>query len=167
MIQTFDVLMIVVSGLMVGNEFSVAAFIHPAFDLLPDTARFPSAVIVARMLGRVMPFWYGLVLLLTLIDAVLRHHTLQQWPALVSIAALLWAVSIVYTVAALVPINSRIASWTESSRPSDWKHSRHRWDMLHRWRVLLLIISFTCLVVGVVGHPVPSFKVVALDRASR
>lgn len=110
---------------------------------------------MARLLGRVMPFWYGLVFLLTLIDALLRHHTLQQWPVLISTSAVLWAVSITYTVAALVPINNQIASWTESNRPPDWKLSRDRWDVLHRWRVLLLSFSFALLVLGVVGHPVP------------
>lgn len=154
MVHIFDVLMIFFSGLMVGNEFAVAAFIHPAFDRLPDNVHLQSAVIVARILGRVMPFWYGLVFLLTLVDALLRHHNVQQWPALVCSSAVLWAFSIVYTIVALVPINNRIALWTERSRPSDWKLSRHRWDVLHRWRVLLLGLSFALLLLGVVGHPV-------------
>ena len=54
----------------------------------------------------------------------------------------LWVVSIIYTLTALVPINNRIAAWTEASRPADWKISRSRWDLLHRWRVLLLAVAF-------------------------
>ena len=64
------------------------------------------------------------------------HTQLVPW-FIASLA--LW---VVYTLTALVPINNRIAAWTEASRPADWKISRSRWDLLHRWRVLLLAVAF-------------------------
>jgi hypothetical protein len=55
---------------------------------------------------------------------------------------------ILYTITTLVPINNRIASWEKSTPPPDWKLFRRRWDMLHRWRVVLLTIAFVLLIVG-------------------
>jgi hypothetical protein len=46
-----------------------------------------------------------------------------------------------------VPINNRI----KSNPPSDWKTYRRRWDLLHRWRVVLLTIAFAFLIVGFVS----------------
>lgn len=149
MIQLLDVIAIVAAGLMVGNELSIAVFVHPSFDRLPDSAHLPSATAVARLLGRVMPFWYGLVLALILSDAFARWRASGQIPRLIAVSSLLWVVSIAYTIAALVPINNRIASWTQSNLPADWKSYRRRWDLLHRWRVVLLLAAFTTLVIGI------------------
>jgi hypothetical protein len=49
-----------------------------------------------------------------------------------------------YSVIALVPINNRI----KSAPPPDWKTYRRRWDLLHRWRVVLLTIAVAFLIVG-------------------
>jgi hypothetical protein len=40
---------------------------------------------------------------------------------------------------------------THSAPPADWKTYRIKWDMLHRWRVVLLTIAFAFLIVGVIG----------------
>ena len=152
MIEILDVITILVAGLMVGNELAIAAFVHPAFHRLPDDAHASSAIAVARILGRVMPFWYALVLLLTLIDAFAHWHSSGQVPRLIAASAILWAVSIAYSIGTLVPINNRIASWAQQTRPANWKTYRQRWDRLHRWRVLLLVLSYTALIVGI-QHP--------------
>ena len=60
----------------------------------------------------------------------------------------LWALAILYSVTALVPINNRIASWETPTPPGDWKNSRSKWDLLHRRRIVLLIIAFGFLIVG-------------------
>jgi hypothetical protein len=75
------------------------------------------------------------------------------WPAtdLVRYSAVLWMSAIVYSITALVPINNRIASWEKSAPPADWKAYRSRWDLLHRWRVVLLTIALAFLIVGVVS----------------
>jgi uncharacterized membrane protein len=61
----------------------------------------------------------------------------------------LWVVAIVSTIIWLVPINNRVASWTPESLPPGWREDRKRWDLLHRWRTLLLFIASACLIVGV------------------
>jgi hypothetical protein len=63
----------------------------------------------------------------------------------------LWLLASVYSIAMLVPINNRIASWETVTPPADWKTFRGRWDLLHRWRVVLLTIAFLFLIVGVIS----------------
>jgi anti-sigma-K factor RskA len=56
---------------------------------------------------------------------------------------------IVCTITILVPINNRIASWEKFTPPADWKLYRGRWDLLHRWRVVVLATAFVLLIVGI------------------
>ena len=149
--QVLDVVTILAAGLMVGCELAVAVFTHPSLDRLPDAAHFPGATALARLLGRVMPPWYGLVLVLMVAEAFARWHLTGQIPRLIVFSVLVWGVTIGYTIAALVPINNRIASWTEATPPADWKMYRRRWDLLHRWRVALLIAALTALIAGILN----------------
>jgi uncharacterized membrane protein len=148
-VETLNVMAILVAGLMVGCELSIAAFIHPTLDTLPDNVHRPAASAIARVMGTVMPFWYALTFLLTLAEVVIRWHQSGRLPIWIAASAVLWMLVIVYTITTLVPINNRIASWEKSAPPPDWKTYRRRWDMLHRWRVALLTIAFTLLIVGI------------------
>ena len=147
--QTLNVIAILVAGLMVGCELSIAAFVHPTLDTLPDNVHRPAASAIARVMGTVMPFWYALTFLLTLAEVLVRWHQSGRLPIWIAASAVLWMLVIVYTITTLVPINNRIASWEKSAPPPDWKTYRRRWDMLHRWRVALLTIAFTLLIVGI------------------
>ena len=151
MIEVFNVAAIIVAGLMVGCELSIAAFIHPTLDKLPDDVHLPAASALARVLGRFMPFWYILVFLLTSVEAIIGWRQSGRLPVWFATSAILWMLASVYSVTALVPINHRIASWEKSTPPADWKTYRSRWDLLHRWRVLLLTIALAFLIVGFVG----------------
>jgi uncharacterized membrane protein len=148
-VQTLNVIAILVAGLMVGCELSIAAFVHPTLDTLPDNVHRPAASAIARVMGTVMPFWYALTFLLTLAEVLVRWHQSGRLPIWIAASAVLWVLVIVYTITTLVPINNRIASWEKSAPPPDWKTYRRRWDMLHRWRVALLTIAFTLLIVGI------------------
>jgi hypothetical protein len=55
------------AALMVGNEFTVGAFINPAFDCLPEQPQAYAARETARVFGRVMPFWMPANLLLNIL----------------------------------------------------------------------------------------------------
>ena len=145
--ETLNVMAILVAGLMVGCELSIAAFIHPTLDMLPDDVHQPAASAIARVMGTVMPFWYALTFLLTLAEVVIRWHQSGRLPIWIVTSSLLWMLAILYTITTLVPINNRIASWEKSTPPPDWKLFRRRWDMLHRWRVVLLTIAFVLLIV--------------------
>jgi uncharacterized membrane protein len=148
-VETLNVMAILVAGLMVGCELSIAAFIHPTLDMLPDNVHQPAASAIARVMGSVMPFWYALTFLLTLAEVVIRWHQSGRLPIWIVTSSVLWMLVILYTITTLVPINNRIASWEKSTPPPDWKLFRRRWDMLHRWRVVLLTIAFVLLIVGI------------------
>lgn len=145
--EIFNVVTIIVAGLMVGSELAIAAFVHPTLDRLPDHVHLPAATALARVFGRFMPFWYSLVFLLTLADGYLQWRQSGRAPIWILTAAILWALATVYSIAALVPINNRIASWEKAAPAADWKTFRSRWDLLHRWRVVLLTIAFAFLIV--------------------
>jgi len=149
MMEFLNVVAILVAGLMVGCELSIAAFIHPTLDKLPDQAHQPAASAIARVLGTVMPFWYNLTFLLTLAEVVIRWHQSGRLPIWIAISAALWMLASVYSLIALVPVNNRIKSWETSAPPPDWKTDRRTWDMHHRRRVVLLAIAFAFLILGI------------------
>ena len=144
MMEVLNVVAIIVAGLMVGCELAIAAFVHPTLDKLPDDVHLQAASALARVLGRVMPFWYILVFLLALAEVVIQWRQFGTLPIWSTVSAVLWALASLYSVIALVPINNRI----KSTPPTDWKTYRRRWDLLHRWRVVLLTIAFAFLIVG-------------------
>jgi hypothetical protein len=133
---------------MVGSELAIAVLVHPTLDKLPDGIHLPAASALARVLGKYMPFWYILVFLLTLAEAIIQWRQSGRLLVLFATSTILWMLAILYTVTVLVPVNNRIASWDKSTPPPEWKIYRRRWDLLHRWRVVLLTIAFTFLVVG-------------------
>ena len=148
MSQPLTAVAILLAGLMVGTELAIAAFVHPTLTQLPDQVHLPAATALARLQGKIMPFWYILVFVLTLAEAFLVWRHSGQVPIYVTTSALLWLFASLYSVTALVPINNRVASWNTSSPPADWKTYRSRWDLLHRWRVALLTTAFAFLIVG-------------------
>jgi anthrone oxygenase-like protein len=150
--EALDTLTILISCAMLGNEFAVAAFVHPSFSKLSESAHQQAAAKLAAILGRYMPFWYALTLLLAITGLAFRWHTAHQVNTGLLVACALWLIAIVSSIIWLVPINNRIASGTTQS-PSLWLADRKRWDLLHRWRVLLLSIAAACLVVGVLHSP--------------
>lgn len=90
-----DVVTLTLAGLVVGNELAFAAIVHPVLYRLPDPVHFAGANAFAKLLGRVMPFWYALVLVLTASLAVLEHQSTGSWPRLIVLSTGLWVLSIV------------------------------------------------------------------------
>lgn len=136
---------VVVVGLMVGVEVSVAFVINPIVDRLPGNAGLLARRDGGRMLGRLMPFWYVGSLLLTVATAFLRPDaSAAAWTAVG-----LLALSVVMSVALLVPINNRVQSWTPETAPADWREQIGRWDRLHFVRVAIIVAAFTLLTVAV------------------
>jgi uncharacterized membrane protein len=133
----FDIATILCTGIMAGNEIAVSAFINPALWKLDDRA---IASELARTLGKVMPFWYGLSLVLLAIEAYL-HRRSTGFPLLVA-ACILWLGTIIYTLLVLVPINNRII--VSGIVNGDWTPHK-KWDLLHRCRIALLIAAVVCM----------------------
>ena len=140
----FNLFTILCLGLLIGNELTVSLFINPVMQQLDPRPRTQALSLFAQFLGKVMPFWYALCLLLLLAETALyRHETVFRF---LIIASSLWAAVIVFTVTTLVPINNRIAALQPEAPLSSWQKEHHRWDILHRWRVGLLILAFACAV---------------------
>jgi uncharacterized membrane protein len=141
-----DVLTILCTGLMIGNELAVSLFVNPVIWQLEDGSQAKALSLFAGILGKVMPFWYALCLLLMIAETYLRRH--RPGLTLVLIAVVIWIAIIVYTVTTLVPINNRIARLADGL-PEGWRQEHKRWDMYHRWRILSLVIAMVCLVWGI------------------
>ena len=153
MTVAYDIATAAVVGLMAGNEFAVAAFFHPQLYKSDDSTHAKAAALLARVLGKVMPLWYDLALVL-IFGTIFEHRPISSGPGLfLLLAACIWAVTIIFTVAMLVPINNRIAK-LDSEHPYDcWLQDRRRWDQLHQVRVVLLIMAFVLLLTGLFGIP--------------
>ena len=137
--QLFNIVTIFVIFLLIGVEFCVSAFINPVIRQLEAEPQAKALSLFARVLGGVMPFWYGACFLLLAVLTWLRRGT-AAFPLLVT-AAGLWLAAIVLSVAVLVPINNRIAARSSAN----WQQENRRWNKLHQLRVLLLAIAAFCL----------------------
>jgi uncharacterized membrane protein len=149
-----DLLTILCAGLMIGNELAVSLFLNPAVWQLDERPQTKVLSLLARSLGSVMPFWYALCLLLLLVEAYIRRggptfHLLLA-------AIVIWAAVIAWTILVLVPINKRIASLSPASLPAQWRHDHKKWDKLHRWRILFLIVAMLLLTYGLLSAGVPA-----------
>jgi hypothetical protein len=146
MLTTLAVITATVVGIMVGVEFAVAVFVNPMLLRLPAGSSLEARADGARVLGRVMPFWYSGSLLLTAWLAAAKWGGLAG-DAAVAAAALL-AVSVVMSITLLVPIANRSATWTAGNHPADWREQQQRWDRLHYARVAIIIAAFVLTLVA-------------------
>jgi uncharacterized membrane protein len=144
-----DLITILLISLLTGNELAVSWFFNPAIWQLDDRPQATALSLLARRLGKLMPFWYLLCFLLLSIEAYLRRHAPSH--RLGFAAVVIWLAVILYTVTTLVPINNRIAALTPASLPPTWRQDHKRWDKLHRWRILLLIVAIICMTSEILG----------------
>ncbi|WP_405687025.1 anthrone oxygenase family protein [Streptomyces sp. NBC_00057] len=142
------VVTVVVVGLMVGVEFAVAVFVNPILDRLPNDGGVEARSDGARVLGRVMPFWYIGSVVLGAVWSTLAWG--DAGASLVAAGAVLLVVSVVMSILLLVPINSRVATWSQEGVPADWKQQVGRWDRFHYVRVGVIVLAFTLFAVALV-----------------
>lgn len=134
------------TGLLVGVELAVAVVVNPILRDLPIGSMIAGRSHGARMLGRAMPPWYIGSTVLVAGFALTTWGSPAAVLALVSVGLLL--ATVLLSVAVLVPINNRSASWTAESYPSDWRSLQQRWDRLHGVRVGALVLAFVVLVLA-------------------
>ncbi|WGW12198.1 DUF1772 domain-containing protein [Saxibacter everestensis] len=150
MVTVVAALVVVVVGLMVGVELAVALFVNPICGRLSRDAAVAARVDGARALGRVMPFWYGGSVAIAALWMMLIWGQSQMRMVLPAVGLLV--ISVLMSIILLVPINSRVASWSAGAIPADWKQQVRRWDRLHYARVVIVVIAFVLLTLaGVVG----------------
>lgn len=147
MFEILPTITVAVVGVLVGVEFAVAFFINPIFNRLPKASALAARSDGARLLGRVMPFWYIGSLLLTIGWAILSWGSAAGGLALTG--ATLLAASVLLSILLLVPINSRAASWSAESAPEDWVQQLQNWDRLHYIRVAIILAGLVMLIVAI------------------
>ncbi len=141
--EWLPIVAVVVTGLMVGVELSVAFVINSITDALPEDARVLARSHGARMLGRLMPFWYIGSTLLVAGTALVVPGAAAAWTA---VGLLL--VSVVLSVTLLVPINDRSKTWTPETVPADHREQSRRWDRLHLVRLAVIVAAFVLVTVA-------------------
>lgn len=149
LLRILEIATVVLAGLLVGNELAIAAFVHPILYRLEDRDHRAAASPIAKLLGRAMPPWYALVFILIAADAWIRRANGLSARLLILVASLSVG-TILFSIVMLVPINSRIASWTQEKYSENWRDDRRRWDSLHRVRVAMLTLALICLVAGLI-----------------
>lgn len=144
MLRVLEIVTTVLVGTMVGVEFSVAFVVNRVLAALPDDSAHLGHAHGGRILGAVMPFWYTGSLVLVVAWAVAGRY--GDGTGLVVLAGALLALSVVMSLALLVPLNNRIRTWTPENRPEDWRRQVTRWQRRHEMRVAVIIAAFTLLV---------------------
>jgi uncharacterized membrane protein len=134
-------------GLMIGTELAVSAFVNPILWKLDDHAQMNAIRMFAAKLGTVMPFWYGLGLLLLLAETFAMRHDPEV--VLLSVASGIWVAIIVLTLLFLVPINNQLARFEPGAATQRTQQDHRKWDRLHRLRVLALTASMVLFLVVV------------------
>lgn len=136
-------------GLLIGTELAVSVFINPVLRRLEDRAQAKVISLFAARLGKSMPFWYGLSLVLLIIEAIVERH--EPGNTLLIAASSLWVAVIVLTLLFLVPINNRMMQLDASSFPEEAQREHRRWDTLHSLRVATLVVAMVCFLLA--AHP--------------
>jgi hypothetical protein len=143
----FDIATAIVAATMAGNEFAIAAFVHPQLQRLDTKAHAQAASKLATALGKAMPLWYGLALALN--RSSLRAHAHLSRPRIPDRNR-------------SRPLGSNYYLHNNDARPhqqpnrearpthpyAGWLEDRARWDSLHRIRVALLIVAVLLLFAG-------------------
>jgi uncharacterized membrane protein len=147
MMRVFDVIAILCTALMTGNELAVSLFVNPALRKLDERTQAGTLKLFARSLGRAMPVWYALCLVLIGVEAFLRRHEPGEMLLLIAIG--IWVAVIVWTILVLVPINNQVAALNPAALPVGWLSEHKKWDRLHRWRIVFLTAATACLTFAV------------------
>jgi hypothetical protein len=132
---------VLILGPLVGVEFGVTAFMHPLLGTLSGEGYRQTRSHSSRVLGKVMPFWYGAAVL-----AVGAAVAVSRADPLVVAALVMMVAVMALTFAVLVPINNRVGAWAAEADVS--RALATRWDRVHWVRVALLFGAFVSTVLA-------------------
>ena len=150
-------ILILSTATLLGNEFSVAVFIHPSLSRAHHERFLPAIQVFAALFGKIMPFWMAATVLLHLILLGLTWNWLAPHTVLLLAATLLWFAIIVFSLVGPVPINDRVKAWDTQKLPPDWQEQRRRWDRLNGIRVVMIALAFLALIL--------SYKTLAMKQS--
>ena len=89
-----DLITILLTSMLAGNELAVSWFFNPAIWQLDERPQATALSLLARSLGKLMPFWYSLCFVLLSVEAYLRRHSPSH--IFVLAAVVIWLATILY-----------------------------------------------------------------------
>jgi hypothetical protein len=150
--MTMQLAALLVLGLMCGSERNVALFSHPLLKQQPLETHVLVRSLLAALFGRVMPFWMAGSTLLNLFLLLPFLHLHKSAWRFAAIAFAIQVLAVLFSRAAPVPINHRIAKWTPKSLPEDRSTQEQRWDIYHFGRTCGLVVAFALLALSFAAH---------------
>ncbi len=140
------------SALLTGNEFAIAALIHPALSRQDHRSNLSAIQIFASLYGSVMPLWMGVTTALQVMISALAWFFFSAIFPWVVASALIWVVVIPYSLIFPVPLNNQVKGWDLNQLPEDWEAIRRKWDLFNWIRVILLISAFVLFSIGMISY---------------
>ena len=146
---------LLLSGMMVGNEFGGWIAVHPALNTLPPAAHVAAEQAVVLRYKAIMPFWMMSAIVSTL--PVLARVEDRHAPAFrLTLAGMSCFIAmLMVTFSGNMPINNQILRLSPDTPPANWRQLRARWDQFHTLRNLLNIVGLSCLILGALAASEP------------
>ncbi len=144
---------LLLSGMMVGNEFGGWVAVHPALNTLPPAAHIAAEQVVVRRYKAIMPFWMTLAIVSDL--PVLGRLEDRRAPAFrLTLGGMACFIAmLIVTFGGNMPINNQVLQLSPDAPPPNWHQLRARWDRFHTLRNLLNIVGLSCLILGALAAP--------------
>jgi uncharacterized membrane protein len=144
----FLVILIVDTALLTGNEFAIAAFIHPSLSRKNHQQNLAAIQHFGHLYGGIMPIWMGLTTGLHGVVSIWAwFYASQTFPWFLA-ATLTWAIVIPFSLVFPVPLNNQVKGWDLNHLPTDWEAIRQRWDFYNWIRVIFLVFALVLLLIG-------------------
>lgn len=139
---------VLLSGMMVGNEFGGWVAVHPALNTLPPAAHIAAEQAVVRRYKTIMPFWMMSAIVSALpVLARLRNRRAPGF-RLTLAGVICFVAMLIVTFGGNMPINNEVLQLSPDAPPPNWRQIRKRWDQFHTLRNLLNIAGLSCLILG-------------------
>ena len=133
MTDTVQLVNLLLTAVLTGNELGTWAVVHPALHRLSLREEISAEQAITRRYGYFMPP----LMLLTIATGFISAATLSGTPSrLVFAASGCFTVMLAITLLGNVPINLQTLRFDEQDQAS-WRQLRGQWDRLHLVRVVL------------------------------
>jgi uncharacterized membrane protein len=139
---------LLLSGMLVGNEFGGWVAVHPALNTLPLSAHIAAEQAVVRRYKAIMPLWM-MSAIVSAIPVLVRVHNRRSPAFRLTLAGMIcFLAMLTVTFRGNMPINKEILLLSPETPPANWYHLRKRWDQFHTLRNLLNIVGLSCLILA-------------------
>lgn len=126
--------LVVLTGLLVGNEFGSKLVVHPSLARLD----FRTNILAEREIYRGEARWVPFLMIGATVAAFVSAGSVDGTAATLCLtAALALAATIAITLLGNMPLNLKVFKATPDMPEAEWRSVRRRWDRLHTVRIVL------------------------------